>query len=202
MERTNTYSPEMNGVSEHFNYTALDAIRAMLRSSCLSNKFWSEALLCFTYTRNRICHKNQTKTPFELYCGKKPSVKHLKTFGSKAYVGVPKQLRNKLNMKAKKGIMVGYAMQTKGYRVWIPEEEKVIETCNVSFNESVNGEAVLGLNNKSEYTPLIREESESETEISEGDKIPCKNLAWIRKAVPRPDGTRVDIMVSKEGLSD
>ncbi|GFY31846.1 hypothetical protein TNCV_4201541 [Trichonephila clavipes] len=65
-------------------------------------------------------------------------------------------------MKAKKGIMVGYAMQTKGYRVWIPEEEKVIETCNVSFNESVNGEAVLGLNNKSEYTPLITEESESD----------------------------------------
>ncbi|GFT97026.1 retrovirus-related Pol polyprotein from transposon TNT 1-94 [Trichonephila clavipes] len=194
----------MNAVSERFNYTALDAIRAMLRSSGLSNKFWSEALLCFTYTWNHICHKNQTKTPFELYCGKKPSVNHLKTFGCKAYVGVPKQLRNKLNMKAKKGIMVGYAMQTKGYRVWIPEEEKVIETCKVSFNESVNGEAVLGLNNKSEYTPLITKESESdeyelETEISEGDEIPCENLTWIRKAVPRPDGTRVDIYYGFEG---
>ncbi|GFW19094.1 copia protein [Trichonephila clavipes] len=84
MERTNTYLPEMNGVSERFNYTPLDAIRAMLRGSGLSNKFWSEALLCFTYTWNRICHKNQTKTPFELYCGKKPLVKHLKTFGCKA----------------------------------------------------------------------------------------------------------------------
>ncbi|GFV24168.1 retrovirus-related Pol polyprotein from transposon TNT 1-94 [Trichonephila clavipes] len=100
--RTNTYSPEMNGVSERFNSTALDAIRAMLR------------------------------------------------------------LRNKVNMKAKKGIMIGYAMQTKGYTVWIPEEEKVIETCNVSFNASANGEAALGLNNKSEYTPLITEESESD----------------------------------------
>ncbi|GFY29359.1 multidrug resistance protein 2 [Trichonephila clavipes] len=108
-------------------------------------------------------------------------------------------LRNKLNMKAKKG-MVGYAMQTKGYRVWIPEEEKVIKTCNVSFNESVNGEAVLGLNNKSEYTPLITKESESdeyesETEISE-DEIPCENLT---KAVPRPDGTRVDIYYGFRG---
>ncbi|GFS52567.1 retrovirus-related Pol polyprotein from transposon TNT 1-94 [Trichonephila clavipes] len=155
---------------------------------------------------NRIGHKNQTKTPFELYCGKKPSVKHLKTFGCKAYVVISKQLRNKLNMKAKKGIMIGYAMQTKGYRVWIPEEEKVIETCNVSFNERVNGEAVLGLNNKSEYTPLITEESESdeyesEAEISERDEIPCENLTWIRKAVPRPDGTRVDIYYGFEGRS-
>ncbi|GFW57399.1 hypothetical protein TNCV_543121 [Trichonephila clavipes] len=39
MERANTYSPEMNGVSERFNSTALDPIRAMLRSSGLSNKF-------------------------------------------------------------------------------------------------------------------------------------------------------------------
>ncbi|GFV53100.1 retrovirus-related Pol polyprotein from transposon TNT 1-94, partial [Trichonephila clavipes] len=199
MERTNTYSPEMNGVGERFNYTPLDAIRAMLRGSGLSNKFWSEALLCFTYTWNHICHKNQTKTPFELCCGKKPSVKHLKTFGCKAYGGVPKQLRNKLNMEGKKGIMVGYAMQTKGYRVRIPEEEKVIETCNVSFNESVNGEAVLDLNNKSEYTPLITEESESETEIREGDEIPCENLTWIRKAVPRPNGTGVDIYYGFKG---
>ncbi|GFS83555.1 hypothetical protein TNCV_1657741 [Trichonephila clavipes] len=95
--------------------------------------------------------------------------------------------------------MVEYAMQTKGYRVWIPEEEKVIETCNVSFNESVNGEAVLCLNNKSEYTPLITEESESETEISEGDEIHCENLTWIKKAVPRPDGTRVDIYYGFKG---
>ncbi|GFW12954.1 copia protein [Trichonephila clavipes] len=107
-------------------------------------------------------------------------------------------------MKAKKGIMVGYAMQTKGYRVWIIEKEKVIKTCNISFNESVNGEAVLGLNNKSEYTTLIMKESasdeyESETEISEGDEIPCENLTWIRKAVPRPDGTRVDIYYCFEG---
>ncbi|GFW36192.1 retrovirus-related Pol polyprotein from transposon TNT 1-94 [Trichonephila clavipes] len=74
------------------------------------------------------------------------------------------------------------------------------------FNESVNGEAVLGLNNKSEYTPLITEESESdeyesETEISEGDEIPCENLTWIRKTVPRPDGTRVDIYYGFEGRS-
>ncbi|GFW18234.1 copia protein [Trichonephila clavipes] len=122
-----------------------------------------------------------------------------------AYGGVPKQLRNKFSMKAKKGIIVGYAMQTKGYRVWIPEE-KVIETCNVSFNESIKGEAVLGINNKSEYTPLITEESESDeyeskTEIGEGDEIPNENLTWIRRAVPRLDGTRVDIYYGFEGRS-
>ncbi|GFT54794.1 retrovirus-related Pol polyprotein from transposon TNT 1-94 [Trichonephila clavipes] len=149
MERTNTYSPEMNGVSERFNNTALDAIRAMLRRSGLSNKFWSEALPI----RGMAFVKRQ-KPPFELYCGKQPLVVRL--------MGVRESYRN------------------------------------LSFNESVSGEAVLGLNNKS---ALITEESESETEISEGDEIPCENLAWIRKALPRPDGTKGDIYYGFEGSS-
>ncbi|GFX50316.1 retrovirus-related Pol polyprotein from transposon TNT 1-94 [Trichonephila clavipes] len=99
MERTNTYSPEMNGVSERFNYTASDAIRAMLRSSGLSNKFWSEASPI-----RGIAFVIRTRQNPLLNCivVKKPSVKHLRTFGCEAYVGVPKQLRNKLNMKGGK----------------------------------------------------------------------------------------------------
>ncbi|PRD25691.1 UNVERIFIED_CONTAM: Retrovirus-related Pol polyprotein from transposon TNT 1-94 [Trichonephila clavipes] len=106
----------MNGVNENLNYTALDTVRAVLRSSGLSNKFWSEALLCCTYTWNQICHQNQTKLPFELYCCRNPSVKHLKTFGYRAYVGIPKQLRYKLNMGDKRL-----------YQIWIPEERKILE---------------------------------------------------------------------------
>lgn len=79
---------------------------------------------------------SQKETPFELYGGRKPSVRHLKPFGSIAYVGIPRQLRkNKFYPKAKKGVLVGYALATKGYRIWLPDENKVIETINVSFNE-------------------------------------------------------------------
>ncbi|GBM24294.1 Retrovirus-related Pol polyprotein from transposon TNT 1-94 [Araneus ventricosus] len=59
-ERTNVYSPEQNGVSERFNYTAMDAIKAMLKDSGLGNGFWVEAL-CFTYVWNRVCHKLKRK---------------------------------------------------------------------------------------------------------------------------------------------
>ncbi|GBM20398.1 Retrovirus-related Pol polyprotein from transposon TNT 1-94 [Araneus ventricosus] len=72
-EKTNPYSPEMNGVAESFNLTALDGIKALLKSSGMSQKFW--ALLCFTYVWNRVCHKNK-KTSFEMYSGRKPSVSH------------------------------------------------------------------------------------------------------------------------------
>ncbi|GBN63204.1 Retrovirus-related Pol polyprotein from transposon TNT 1-94 [Araneus ventricosus] len=69
-ERTNIYTPQQNGVSERFNYTAVDGINVLLKDSGLGQGFWSEALLHFVYTWNRICHSNQRKTPFELYGGK------------------------------------------------------------------------------------------------------------------------------------
>ncbi|GFW63775.1 retrovirus-related Pol polyprotein from transposon RE1 [Trichonephila clavipes] len=62
-----------------------DGIKTLLKSSEVPHKFWGEALLCFTYAWNRICHKDSNKTPFEKYSGRKPSVLHLKPFGCLAY---------------------------------------------------------------------------------------------------------------------
>ncbi|GFV49941.1 retrovirus-related Pol polyprotein from transposon TNT 1-94 [Trichonephila clavipes] len=44
-EVTNSYTPEMNGVAERFNLTALDGIKTLLKSSEVPHKFWGEALL-------------------------------------------------------------------------------------------------------------------------------------------------------------
>jgi len=210
-ERTNTYSPEQNGVAERFNYTAVDAVRTNLRDSGLEDKFWSEALLYFAYSWNRLCHGNQVKTPFELFGGRKPSVRHLKVFGTPVYVGIPKQLRKKLNMRAKRGTMVGYAMKTRGYRIWIPEERKIIETINVTFEEKNR--------NESSQKPVTfmnpyysEEDTESEEEEIEVGKIEdakaevispttsstpettkLKDVTWMRDPVMRRDKSRVDI---------
>ncbi|GFU57732.1 retrovirus-related Pol polyprotein from transposon TNT 1-94 [Trichonephila clavipes] len=136
---TNSYTPEMNGVAERFNLTALDGIKTLFKSSEVPHKFWGEALLCFTYAWNRICHKDSNKTPFEKYSGRKPSVLHLKPFGCLAYAGVPKQIRKKFDMRAKIGIMMGYAQRTKGYRIWLIDENKLVETINVRFDENKRG---------------------------------------------------------------
>ncbi|GFW44432.1 gag_pre-integrs domain-containing protein [Trichonephila clavipes] len=68
----------------------------------------------------------------------KPSVLHLKPFGCLAYAGVPKQIR-KFDMRAKMGIMMGYAQRTKGYRIWLIDENKLVETINVRFDENKRG---------------------------------------------------------------
>ncbi|GBM29535.1 Retrovirus-related Pol polyprotein from transposon TNT 1-94 [Araneus ventricosus] len=137
-EKTNPYSPEMNSVAERFNLIALDCVKALLKSSGMSQKFWAEALLCFTYAWNRVCHKNK-KTPFKLYSSRKPLVSHLKNFGCVANVGVPKQTRKKLDIRAKLGIICGYARTTKGYRILLLEDQRVIEAINVRFDETKRG---------------------------------------------------------------
>ncbi|GFW87386.1 retrovirus-related Pol polyprotein from transposon TNT 1-94 [Trichonephila clavipes] len=142
-EVTNSYTPEMNGVAKRFNLTALDGIKTLLKSSEVPHKFWGEALLCFTYAWNRICHKDSNKTPFEKYSGRKPSVLHLKPFGCLAYAGVPKQIRKKFDMRAKMGIMMGYAQRTKGYRIWLIDENKLVETINGFSDLSEQQEALM-----------------------------------------------------------
>lgn len=173
-ELTNVYSPEQNGICERFNQTILNGIRTILDESGLKRSFWPEAALYFSYTWNRVCHKNQTKTPFELYGGNQPSVKHLKPFGITAFVGVPKQNRSKFDARAKRGVFVGYAFRTKGYRIWLPSENKIIETINVSFKENIpenapKSGAVLGSYNRYEVSNF--EHGTKSDGYSESEKV-------------------------------
>ncbi|GBM82191.1 Retrovirus-related Pol polyprotein from transposon TNT 1-94 [Araneus ventricosus] len=138
-ERTSIYTPEQNGIAEKFNRTAMDGVRAMLYDSGLQPKFWAEALLTIVHAKNRCEHKlTSPRTTIEIWSGFKPSERHFRIFGSLAYVHIPKFKINKLQPRAKLGILVGYSLQTKGYRIFLPNENKVIETINVYIDESKN----------------------------------------------------------------
>ncbi|GFV96059.1 retrovirus-related Pol polyprotein from transposon TNT 1-94 [Trichonephila clavipes] len=227
-EVTNSYTPEMNGVAERFNLTALDGIKTLLKSSEVPHKFWGEALLCFTYAWNRICHKDSNKTPFEKYSGRKPSVLHLKPFGCLAYAGVPKQIRKKFDMRAKMGIMMGYAQRTKGYRIWLIDENKLVETINVRFDENKRGinfrqkvNSNLGYNlNLPDYydeddfdrvkdsltSRLVSKTSTETPSTSEKpgvssdnhNLIPCTEVKWIRNIGRKVTGSNVYYSIEGE----
>uniref|UniRef100_T1IK03 DUF4219 domain-containing protein n=1 Tax=Strigamia maritima TaxID=126957 RepID=T1IK03_STRMM len=64
------------------------------------------------------------------------SLAHLKIPGSLAYVHIPKPSRSdKLESRAWKGVMVGYAMGTRGFRIWDPISGDVYESKHVKFDE-------------------------------------------------------------------
>lgn len=142
-ERTNTYSPQMNGVAERFNRTVLERVRSLLVESKLNDKFWAEAAYTSVYTYNRVLHtKLDSESPESKWRGRQVSLNHLKRFGCLVYVReYPRH--SKFQRKAKMGVMVGYAISTRGYRIWLVDENRILETKHVKMQENVCAADVL-----------------------------------------------------------
>jgi len=73
--------PSMNGVAEQRNRTLKDMVRSMITHSSLPESLWGEALKIAVYIINRVPSKAVAKTPYELWTGKKPSIRHLHILG-------------------------------------------------------------------------------------------------------------------------
>ena len=70
-------TPQQNGVAERRNRTLLDMVRSMLSYSSLPISFWGFALETATYLLNLILSKSVSKTPIELWNGRKSSLNHI-----------------------------------------------------------------------------------------------------------------------------
>ncbi|KAI5312051.1 hypothetical protein L3X38_041224 [Prunus dulcis] len=142
MERqlTIAYSPQQNGIAERRKRTICEMARSMMTEKKIPIKFWVEAVGTAVYLQNRCYTTLVTdKTPFEAFTGRKPSVKHLRVFGSIYYSHIPSNLRQKFDDKASKGIFMGYGSCEKGYRIYNLQTEKIILSRNVVFYENNPG---------------------------------------------------------------
>ena len=136
-ELTVPKTPQQNGIAERLNRTLVEMARSMLLDAKLPKKFWAEAVSTAVYLKNRSPSKPLSKTPYEVWNGRKPKVNHLRVFGSDAYAHVPRDERGKFDSKTCKCIMVGYGMITKGYRLYDPTDKKIVHSRDVQFNEQV-----------------------------------------------------------------
>ncbi len=61
----------------------------------------------------------------------------LQRLGCLAYVGVPKQGRDKMANRAQRGYLIGYGHPTgqKAWQIWIPSTDKIIMSRDVEFYE-------------------------------------------------------------------
>ncbi|GFT35402.1 retrovirus-related Pol polyprotein from transposon TNT 1-94 [Trichonephila clavipes] len=189
-EVTNSYTPEMNGVAERFNLTALDGIKTLLKSSEVPHKFWGEALLCFTYAWNRICHKDGNKTPFEKYSGRKPSVLHLKTFGCLAYAVETINVRfdeNKrgINFRQKVNSNLGYNLNLPDYY----DDEDDFDRVKDSLTSRL-------VSKTSTETPSTSEKPGVSSDNH--NLIPCTEVKWIRNIGRKVTGSNVYYSIEGE----
>ena len=90
-------------MAERKNRSIVEAARAMLEEKILPTFYWAEAVTTAVYIQNRI---GEQVSAHELYFETKPNLRHLRVFGSIAYVHVPKEKRRKLDAKAEKCTLV------------------------------------------------------------------------------------------------
>ncbi|GFV09984.1 retrovirus-related Pol polyprotein from transposon TNT 1-94 [Trichonephila clavipes] len=144
IKKIRTDNGESNGKAERANRVLLERARSLLYESKLPLKFWAEAINCSTQVSNVTPRKGKEKIPLEIWTGNKPKLNYLKKFGCVAYFHVPKVLRNKFEVPGRSGVMLGYARERRGYRIYDIKNQKVIEERSVKFNEYLKGSNYLG----------------------------------------------------------
>ena len=127
----------MNGVSERRNRTLKDMVRSMISHSTLPESLWGEALKTTTYILNRVPTKTVVKTPYELWVGRKPSLKHLHVWGYPAEARHYKPHERKLDSKTISSYFIGYAERSRGYKFYDPTNRSIFETGIATFFEDV-----------------------------------------------------------------
>ncbi|GJT96235.1 putative ribonuclease H-like domain-containing protein [Tanacetum coccineum] len=133
---SNPRTPQQNGVAERKNRTLIEAARTMLADSKLPTMFWTEAVSTACYVLNRVSITNpHNKTPYELISGKVPQIGHLKPFGCQVTILNTSDYLGKFEGKADEGYLVGYASNSKAYRVYNLPNKRVEETLNLRFLE-------------------------------------------------------------------
>lgn len=109
----------------------------MLYTRDLPKHLWAEAVNTVVYILNRTpTTQTPNSTPFEMWYDKKPSLDHIRLFGSETYVFVPKQSRTKLESKGRKLILVGYDKDSTNYRLFDPITKKITISRHITFNEA------------------------------------------------------------------
>ncbi|WVZ58912.1 LOW QUALITY PROTEIN: hypothetical protein U9M48_009131 [Paspalum notatum var. saurae] len=132
------YTPPQNGVVERKNRTLVEMARTMLDEHRTPRRFWAEAVNTACYIANRIFLRAFLgKTSYELRFGRQPSVKHLRAFGCRCFVLKKAGHLDKFESRCLDGIFLGYASNSRAFRVWILEAKQVVETCEVSFDETM-----------------------------------------------------------------
>jgi hypothetical protein len=132
---------------------------------------------------NRLSHNALGfKTSEEMFTGKKPEVGHLKIFGCRVFIHIPKEKRNKMEPSRKKGIFVGYCEVSKAFRIYIPGHCHIEIRKDVTFDEdeTLKKSRRCQLEEVYEEEPIIPRIADSVREVPRAAKP-------VREVVTSPD---------------
>jgi hypothetical protein len=128
--------PQQNEVVEQKNRTLVEMARTMLDEHRTHRRCCADTISTACYISNRIFRRSILHlNPFELRFGRKSSVSRLRPFGCKCFVLKCENL-DKFESRSFDGILLGYTPHGRSYRVYNLETNTVVESCDVTFNET------------------------------------------------------------------
>ncbi|GJX04449.1 putative RNA-directed DNA polymerase [Tanacetum coccineum] len=135
-QKTPPKTPQLNGLAERMNRTLVERVRCLLSHAGLPASFWGEALNTAVHVINLTpCVPLRFDVPDRVWSGKDVSYRHLRVFGCKASVHIPKDERSKLDVKNKPCVFLGYGQDELGYRLYDPVQKKLVRSRDVEFDE-------------------------------------------------------------------
>jgi hypothetical protein len=114
------HAARSNVLVERRNHTLMNMVRSMLSYSDLPVKLLMEALTIAVHILNWVPNKYVLKTPYELWTGRKLSLRHLRVWGCGAEAKVFNTNIRKLDPKIVSCHFIGYPNRSKGYRFYCP----------------------------------------------------------------------------------
>ncbi|KAI7948485.1 hypothetical protein MJO29_010150 [Puccinia striiformis f. sp. tritici] len=132
------YTPQQNPFSERGNRTTIEKARTLLATSGLPLTWWGEAVTTSVFLENRSPDSSiKFSSPYELWHGTVPDLKHLVPFGCRAVAYVEKHRRvSKFSPSGVEAIFLGYDEHHHSYKLWVPSTSKIIVTHHVKFSSS------------------------------------------------------------------
>ena len=108
----------------------------MLKLAKLPKSFWGEAVNIAVYLINRLPSVSlDFDIPQRVWTRKDVPYSHLKVFGWKTFIHVPKEQRPKLDGKETPWIFIGYGDEEFGYKLWDSEKQRIVISKDVVFHE-------------------------------------------------------------------
>jgi len=121
--------------------------RSMLVHARLPDKYHFHAIRYVALVFNVLPVKNlynstgEISSPFELFCGKKPTISHLSIFGcpvvaKRAVISIDGLRATHCTEKGIRGIFIGIPSDQKGYLIYLPGSRSIACLGGVSFDET------------------------------------------------------------------
>lgn len=134
-QRSSSYTPQQNGVAERKHRHILEVTRAIRFQANIPLKFWGHSVKASVYLINRLHSSVINMSSYEKLYNAKPSLGHLRVLGCLCYA---KNLAetNKLQSRARTGVLVGYSEVQKGYILYDLTNKCYFVNRDVSFRES------------------------------------------------------------------